>query len=108
MSKHYSDFYCLNCFHSFRTKNKLESHKKVCENKDFCNVIMPSEDTKILEFNQYQKYDKAPFIIYGDLACIIEKTDECKNSPENSSTTKASEHIPSGFSKSTISSFRNI
>ena len=34
-------------------KNKLESHKKVCENKNFCNVIMPSEDTKILEFNQY-------------------------------------------------------
>ena len=45
------DFYCLNCLHSFRTKNKLESHKKVSENKDFCNFIMPSEDTKILEFN---------------------------------------------------------
>ena len=27
--------------------------------KDFCNVIMPSEDTKILEFNQYQKPEKA-------------------------------------------------
>ena len=51
-SKHYGDFLCLNCLHSFRTKNKLESHKKVCNNKDFCNVIMPSEDTKILEFNQ--------------------------------------------------------
>ena len=22
------DFYCLNCFHSYRTKNKLEAHKK--------------------------------------------------------------------------------
>ena len=50
-SKNYGDFHCLNCLHSFRTKNKLESHKKVCENKDFCNVIMPSEDTKILEIN---------------------------------------------------------
>ena len=28
-SKHYGEFYCLNCFHSFRTKHKLESHKKV-------------------------------------------------------------------------------
>ena len=27
-SKHYGDFYCLNCLHSFRSKNKLESHKK--------------------------------------------------------------------------------
>ena len=28
-SKHYGDFYCLNCLHSFRTRNELESHKKV-------------------------------------------------------------------------------
>ena len=28
---------------------------------------MPSEDTKILQFNQNQKSDKAPFIIYADL-----------------------------------------
>ena len=40
---------------------------------------MPSEDTKILEFNQYQKYDKVPFIIYEDLKCLIEKTDGCQN-----------------------------
>ena len=50
------------CLHSFRTKKQLESHKIVCENKDFCNVIMPYGDTKLLEFNQYQKSDKAPFI----------------------------------------------
>ena len=35
-SKNNSDFYCLNCLHYFRTKNKLESHKKACENKDLC------------------------------------------------------------------------
>ena len=40
---------------------------------------MPSEDTKILEFNQYQKSGKAQFIIYADLECFIEKTGGCKN-----------------------------
>ena len=69
---------------------------------------MLSEDTKILGFNQYQKSDKAPFIIYADLECIIEKTDSGKHNPENSSTTKVSEHIPSGFSMFTISSFQSI
>ena len=49
-----------------------------------------------------------PFIIYADLECLIEKIDGCKNNPENSSTTKVSEHIPSGFLMSTISSFKNI
>ena len=74
-SKHHADFYCLNCF---ATKNPLESHKKVCENKDFCSVIMLFKDTKTLEVNQYQKSGKAPFIIYADLECIMEKIDRCK------------------------------
>ena len=59
MSRHLGDFYCLNCLHSFATESKLESHIKVYENIDFCNVVMPSEDAKILKFNQYQKSDKA-------------------------------------------------
>ena len=49
--KHHGAFYCLNCLHSFRTEKKCEPHKKVCKNKDFCKVVMPSEDTKTLEFN---------------------------------------------------------
>ena len=101
-SKHYDEFYCLNCLFSFTTKNKFQSHKRACENKNFCNIIMLSQNTKILEFNQYHKSDKAPFIIYAYLEFIIKNVDWCKNNPENSSTTKVSEYIPSGFSISTI------
>ena len=36
------------------------------------------------------------------------KTDGCKNNPENSSATKLSENIPSGFSVSAILSFKSI
>ena len=82
-SKHHGDVYCLNCPHSFAAENKLEYHKKGRENKDFCNIIMTSEDTKILEFKQYQKSDKAPFIIYADFKRLIENIDGCKNNPEN-------------------------
>ena len=38
----------------------------------FFNLVIPSEDTKMLEFNQYQKSDKTPFILYADLECLIE------------------------------------
>ena len=69
---------------------------------------MLSENTKILEYNQYQKSGKPSFIIYAELECIIERTDRCKNNPENSSTTKASKHIPSLFLMSTIWSFHGI
>ena len=76
--------------------------KKVCKNNDCCSVEMPSEVTKILYFNQYHKSDKAPFIIYADIECLIEKIDGFKNNPKNSSTTKVGEHhIIISSSKST-------
>ena len=40
-SKQHGDFYYLNCFHSFAIENKCEFHKKVCENKDIFNLVMP-------------------------------------------------------------------
>ena len=43
---------------------------------------MPSKDTKILEINQYQKSNIAPFIIYAHLKCRIKNIDRCKNNPE--------------------------
>ena len=39
---------------------------------------------------------------------MTKKTDGCKNNPENLSTTKVGEHIPSGFANSAIASFRSI
>ena len=27
-SRHNGDFYCLNCFHSYSTENKLKEHEK--------------------------------------------------------------------------------
>ena len=32
---------------------------------------MPSEDTKILKFNQYQKSDKASFTVYAGFESLI-------------------------------------
>ena len=46
-----------------------------------------------------------PYIIYADIESLIRKIDGCKNNPEKSSTTKISEHIPCGYSMSTIWEF---
>ena len=104
-SNHKEDFYCLNCFHSYRTKNKLEAHKKICENHDYCHVEMPNEDNKIIKYNQGEKSIKLPFIIYADLECLLEKISTCNNNPEESSTTEINKHTPSGYSLFTHCSF---
>ena len=41
--------YCLNCFQSYRTENKLKKHEKVCNGHDYCYVEMPHESNKILK-----------------------------------------------------------
>ena len=69
---------------------------------------MSLEKDKILEFNQCMKSDKMPYIIYSDNESLIRKIDGCTNNPENSSTTKISEHIPCGYSMSTIWEFDRI
>ena len=84
-SNHYGDFYCLNCFHSYRTLNKLERHERICNNHDYCRIDMPKENAKI-KYLPGEKSLKAPFIVYADLECLLEKVQSCQNHLENSYT----------------------
>ena len=67
------DFYCLNRFRSYPTKNRLKKHKKVCKNHDYCYVEMPEEDNKTLKYNHGEKSMRAPFVICADLEFLLEK-----------------------------------
>ena len=80
-SNHKEDFYCLNCFHSYRTKNKLEAHEKICENCDYCCVEMPTKDNNTIKYNHGEKSIKLPFVVYTDLECLLEKMSTCYNNP---------------------------
>ena len=104
-SNHNRDFYCLNCFCAYATEYKLESHKKLCENHDYCCIEMPNEDNKILQYNHGEKSVRAPFIVYADLESLLEKMDTCHDNPEKSSTTKINKHTPSVYSLFTHCSF---
>ena len=45
-SNHVGDFYCLNCFNSYSSENKLKEHEKICNKHDSCRLIMPKCDKK--------------------------------------------------------------
>ena len=49
-SKHNKGFYCLSCFHSFRTENELKKHENVCKNHEYyyVEIEIPTKDNKIL------------------------------------------------------------
>ena len=66
------------------------------------------EKVKILEFNQYIKSDKMPYIIYSDIEPLIKKIHGCTNNPKNSLTLKVREHILCGYSMPTKWDFDSI
>ena len=72
-SSNNGDFYCLNCFHSYRTLNKLKKHERVCNNHDYCHIDMREEGKNILKYSPGDKSLKAPFIIYADLEYLLKK-----------------------------------
>ena len=76
-SNNHGDFYCLNCLHSYRTKEGLKKHEEVCNNHDYCYVKMPDEFKKILKYNPGEMSLKVPFMIYADLECLLRKIDSC-------------------------------
>ena len=102
-SKHDGDFYCLNCFHSYRTEHKLKKHN-VCKNHDYCYVETPKENNEKLKYSHGEKSMKVPFIIYADMS-LLEKMSTCHNNPKKSSTTKINKHTLSGYSLFTHCSF---
>ena len=97
-SNNNGDFYCLNCFCAYSTKNKLEAHKNICENHEYCHVEMPNKDNNIIKYNQGEKSIKLQFVIYADLECLLEKMSTCYNNPEESPTAEINRHTPLGYS----------
>ena len=76
VSRHIGDFYCLICLHSFRTKEKSNSHEKASKN---CEVVMPNDENKILKYNHSQKLIKIRFVIFDDFETPLKKWSNIKN-----------------------------
>ena len=104
-SNHDGDLYCLNCFNSYTSKNKLKKHEEICDNHDRCHTEMPNWVEKILKYNPGEKSLKALFAIYLDLECLFKKEQPCENNPKKSYTQKKAKHELSGWAMFTRSSF---
>ena len=76
--KHKGDFYCLNYFHSYSTKEKLKKHRNVCENHDYCYVEIPEKDNNNPEKSsttEINKYTPSGYSLYSLLThCSFDAT----------------------------------
>ena len=81
-SNHKEDFYCLNCFNSYTTKNKLKEHEEICNNHNSCNIEMLGWVNKT-KHNPGEKSLKAPFVFFLDLECLLKNYNLVKTTLKN-------------------------
>ena len=99
------DFYCLNCFNSYTSKNKLKEQEEICNNHNSCHIEMPKWVEKILKYDAIEKSLEAPFAIYLDLVCLLKKEQSCENNPQKPYTEKKAKQELSGWAMFTKCSF---
>jgi hypothetical protein len=89
-------YICDRCLNSFGSDELLEKHLELCSNNDYQRheYRKPGSTTK---FENYEKIQEFPIVIYADFECYINRLDEEEKSPDRSSTTLYQKHNPSGF-----------
>ena len=98
INKHeHKQFYCLNCFNSFKSPDSLNKHKEYCYNNECVKIVMPPQNT-FLRFKNFRYSEKAPFAIYADFESLIKPMDNCDPDPNKSYTKKYQKHEPISFS----------
>ena len=92
--------FCTRCLQGYTTEGLLEKHRTLCRGTAYrpTRIDMPEKGKNILQFTNYQKQMKAPFVIYADSESILEKIPTCIPEPGESSTTQTEIHKPCGFS----------
>lgn len=63
-------YLCRKCLNKFTNENALIKHKELCDNYDYCKLIMPTEKDYKLEYKKYHFKNKVPFVIYGDFESL--------------------------------------
>ncbi|XP_071578407.1 uncharacterized protein [Temnothorax nylanderi] len=64
---------CDQCLHYFYTREKLAAHSVDCGRMNDCAIILPNEDDKWLSFDNHDRKERLPFVVYADLECLLEQ-----------------------------------
>ena len=92
--KHFC-MYCLQCFSSERV---LNNHKDICIQINGTQAIkMPTKDDNVLNFNNFNKQQPVPFVIYADFEAITDMIQGCQRNDKSSYTEAYQKHTDCGY-----------
>lgn len=97
MAKGRSHKFCIYCLQGFTSNRVLEKHLSYCSKYEAQNVELPVEgENDVLEFSDFSKQMKVPFVIYCDFEAFSEKLDVYYDN-SRPKTSKIAQFKPCGF-----------
>ena len=88
--------YCRRCLNGFREIQSLAKHNEYCSQHEAVKPKLPEPGTT-LQFKNYNRSMRVPFIVYADFESFIKPIDSCLPKPGESYTHKYQKHTPSSF-----------
>ena len=74
----------------------LNKHLEYCSKYEAVKIQLPKKGT-MLEFKNYHRLEKVPFLVYADFEFFIKPLDTCELNPESSYTKQYQKHESSSF-----------
>ena len=88
--------FCLRCLNPFWCEETLSRHQEYCGEYEAVKIEMPKKGT-MLEFKNYHRSEKVPFIVYADFECFIKPIQSCDPDDKKGCTKQYQKHEPSSF-----------
>src|SRR6218665_1032907 len=88
--------YCKRCLIVYNRIEALNKHTAYCSQQEAQRIELPDPGT-MLNFKNYNRSLRVPFIVYADFESIIKPIDTCQPDSHESYTNKYQRHIPSSF-----------
>ena len=90
--------FCMHCLQCFSSEEVLNNHKNNCIQINGTQAVkMPDKNNNILKFNNFNKQQPVPFVIYTDFEAITEKISNHQQNNDKSYTEAYQKHIDCGF-----------
>ena len=90
--------FCMYCLQCFSSEEVLKNHKDNCIQLNGEQAIkMPDKSNNTLKFNNFNKQQPVPFVIYADFEAITEKISGCRPNNNKSFTEAYQKHTDCGF-----------
>ena len=64
------NYFCLRCLNPFWCQESLDKHKEYCNEYEAVKIELPKKGT-MLEFKNYHRLEKVPFLVYADFESFI-------------------------------------